>query len=399
MKISQGSPRSFSRLIASFMLLLAFFGNPAMSQTLDIDEIQDIAPVKLMSQEEFESKTDLIQETPFGDESLAYSLRLPKGWVSNVKAPVDILTKEEGASLLGIVASYVSPAKDHMRSYFSVESLELNYNVLAKQWFTNYVVNQGYSLEAVTVHSDEKVEAFYVDVDGDYSYAVRIIAQRNGARMILKRYGIPMQWFGGDKAMQAQVLASFALTNPTSENAEKMKKYGFLSESYLDYPETWELIPTRIRSVNRMKATLIQDTVDDVSRQNKVNTLDGQITIFVTSRYEKTTLKKEVQLFKEKLEIPNYSLGGFLEKRDLKYHSDILFGATEVYSLLPDRTTKVDYELWVSVMYGDDYYYILSLLTPTREADFYKWARNTEAFRHVVSTVRQYDDEDDLIFE
>ena len=94
-------------------------------------------------------------------------------------------------------------------------------------------------MEAVTVHSDEKVEAFYVDVSGDYSYAVRILAQRNGARMILKRYGIPLQWFKDEQVMQAQVLSSFKLKNPTSDNVEEMKEYGFLSESYFEYPEPW----------------------------------------------------------------------------------------------------------------------------------------------------------------
>ncbi|NQZ14326.1 MAG: hypothetical protein HRT94_05840 [Alphaproteobacteria bacterium] len=401
MKTIQGSTLRFSRVIASFMLLLAFLCQPVAAKMLNLDEIVDIAPVTPIPLEEFDAKTELVEEVPFGDESLAFSMRLPNGWVSNVKAPVDLLLRDDESSLLGIVASYVSPAKDHMRSYFTVESLELKYNILTTQWFSNYVVSQGYSMEAVTVHSDEKVEAFYVDVSGDYSYAVRILAQRNGARMILKRYGIPLQWFKDEQVMQAQVLSSFKLKNPTSDNVEEMKEYGFLSESYFDYPETWELIPSKIKSVNRMKATLIQDTTNAIRRRsdNKINALDGQMTMYVTSRYEKTTLKKEVQLFKDKLDIPDYTLGNFIEKREMKYHDDMAFGATEVYELVSERSTKVDYELWVSVMYGDDYYYIVSLLTPTRESNFYKWARNTEAYKYVIASVRQYDDEGLYILE
>ena len=135
MKTIQGSTLRFSRLIASFMLLLAFLCQPVAAKMLNLDEIVDIAPVTPIPLEEFDAKTELVEEVPFGDESLAFSMRLPNGWVSNVKAPVDLLLRDDESSLLGIVASYVSPAKDHMRSYFTVESLELKYNILTTQWF------------------------------------------------------------------------------------------------------------------------------------------------------------------------------------------------------------------------------------------------------------------------
>jgi len=58
----------------------------------------------------------------------------------------------------------------------------------------------------------------------------------------------------------------------------------------------------------------------------------------------------------------------------------------------PDVVTQIDYELWVSVMESDGYYIIASLLTPGRGAEFYTWAQNQEAYKHVVATIRQYDE-------
>tara|TARA_B100000508_G_scaffold140426_1_gene141398 strand:- start:1543 stop:2694 length:1152 start_codon:yes stop_codon:yes gene_type:complete len=382
MMVSQDSSRSFSALLACFMALTVFLPCNVSAQTLNIDEIADIAPRAPLPEAEFNEQTMLLEQTPFNDESLSFSIRLPKGWVSNIKLPVEMIGEEKGASLLGVVARYVSPAKDYLRSSFSLETIKLTHNVPLKYWFTQYVLSQGYSLEAVTVHSDKKIEAIYVNVDGDNSDAVHIMAFSHGARMILVRYSVPMSRFESEKEMQAQVLSSFELLHPQSGGAEEIKTHAFLSESYFNYPSTWNLVPTAIRTIERMQVALVQG--EDLEK------LDGQIGVFLTNRYGNQSLQKEVRLFKEKLDIPDYKLGEYFEKRKMLYHSDMSFGVTEVYKMEPTVSTKSDYELWVSVMSNEDYYYIVSLLTPSREIDLYTWARNVEAYRIVVKTMRHF---------
>lgn len=383
MKTSQGYLRYFPILIICFMVVFLVLPSVTKAQSFDIDNIVDIAPTEPVANDVFESQTHLIRQTPFGDKSLEFSIRLPNEWVSNIKAPIDMIGKDEGASLMGVVARYVSPAKDYLRSSFSLEAIALNYNVPVKYWFTKYVLSQGYSLEAVTIHSDSKIEAIYVDVDGDNSYVIRVVAFSNGSKMVLARYSIPLKRFEEEKSVQAQVLDSFKLINRQDGGAEDLKTYAFLNESYFDYPETWTLVPTSIRSIDRMRAALVQG--DDL------NNLNGQVGIFLISSQGSTSLKDEVKLFKDKLDIPDYKLGKYLEKVKMAYSHDMNFGVTEVYELTPTVSTKLDYELWVSVMSSDDYYYIISLLTPSRDKDFYKWARNVEAYKIVVNTMRHYE--------
>lgn len=384
--ISQVSYRYFPALLACFMALAFFLPCHAFAQTLDIDKIVNIASSEFLSDEAFAAQTDLLEETPFGDDDLAFSVRLPKEWKPNIKMPIDMLGEKEGASLLGIVARYVSPAKDYLRSTFYLETIQLDYNIPIKYWFTSYVLARGYSLEAVTIHSNKKIEAIYVEVDGDNSYAVRLLALNNGGRMVLVRYRTPMAQYEAEKQMQAQVLSSFSLLKSQAGGAEEIKTHAFLSESYFDYPGTWKLIPTKVHSISRMQASLAQG--------KNLKRLDGQISIFLASQYEKTSLKNEVRLFKDKLNIKNYKLGGYIEKQDLIYDESMVFGVTEVYEMTPTVPTQVEYELWVSVMQNDDYYYLVSLLTPSRKNELYKWARNVEAYKTVVGSMRRYNSDD-----
>ena len=230
---SQGSYRYFPALLACFMALALFLPSITDAKTLYIEEVVDIAQTKLLPDEEFEAKTELLEETPFDVDALSFSVRLPKGWVSNLKIPVDMFDTKNERELSGVVTRYVSPPLNHLRSTFSVETANLEFNIPTKYWFTNYTLSHGYTLEAVTIHSKNKIEAVYVDVDGDNTSAVRIMVFRSGKRMIIVRYSAPMARFNTEKVMQEQVLASFSLARPEAVPVERNKTYGFLTKSVI----------------------------------------------------------------------------------------------------------------------------------------------------------------------
>jgi len=49
------------------------------------------------------------------------------------------------------------------------------------------------------------------------------------------------------------------------------------------------------------------------------------------------------------------------------------------------------YELWATILKNDDYYYIVTLLAPTREQEFFVWSRASEVYKIVLSTLRRYE--------
>ena len=352
---------------------------------LNLDKMKPLTPIEYLPEEEFNNLTDFVEETPYDDASLSYKMRLPKEWSTSAELE---LAKTKGGNLsqriLGIVVRYVSPAKQHLRSFFTVEALELTYEIGARNWFINYVLSNGLTLEQVGAESKRQVEAIYVEVQGDITYIVRAKAIINGSRMIMARYYLPQELYDEERILQAQVIKSFELTNREEGGVEKLEIHGFLDQSFFDYPVSWTMNAPFVKSIDRMKAMLYHNTV--------IGKLDGQINIYLSNKMIGTSRSQEVAFYKEKFKIDNYELGAFLEAPDLEYHNDMAFGVTQVYEMNPSVANMMDYELWVTVSEGLEYIYVISLLTPARTEEFYTWARNVEAFKLIVKGMRRTDE-------
>lgn len=366
------------------LALLVGHHSTAGAMGVNLDNIKPLTPIDFSPQEEFESQTRLIAETPFEDNFLSYQVRLPKDWSANTQPPKKRINGGLSQKVLGVVARYLSPPKNHLRSFFTLEALELTYEIGARNWFINYVLTNGLSLEQMGAESKKQIEAIYVEVQGDITYIVRVRAIINGARMIVARYYVPQQLYHEERIQQAQTLKSFKLTNREEAGIEKLEIYGFLDQSFFDYPASWTLNAPYIRSINRMRAMLHHSTVEDK--------LDGQINIYLINKSEKTTRSEVVAFYRDKFKIENYELGKYIEAPQLEYHKDMIFGVTEIYEMNSLVSHMFQYELWVSVMEGEEYFYVISLLTPARHEEFYTWARNIEAYRLVVKGMRRNDE-------
>lgn len=369
--------------------LVVMVSHSAQAGTIDLDNIKPLSEVEFIEEGEFEAQTKLIEHTPKEDTALSYQVRLPKAWGENTAAPSQMmksLGQETSLSknVLGIVARYLSPPKEHMRSYFSVEALELDYEIGARHWFINYVLTNGLSLEQVGAENNREVEAIYIEVDKDVTYVVRVKAVINGARIVMARFAVPQDLYGAERVEQAQVLNSFRLTQRENKGVEALKIHGFLDQSFFDYPASWTLNAPIVRSIDRMRAMLYHGT--------KVGRLDGQMNIYLSNIASSTSRAEEIKYYRDKFVIENYELGKYLETVPMEYHKDMKLGMTQVYEMNPQVSNMINYELWVSVMEGEEYYYIISLLTPARSEEFYTWARNIAAFKMVIKGVRRSDE-------
>jgi hypothetical protein len=390
-------------VIRAFLLcfLTVLLSAPAMAAIgVNIADIPGLKEYELKPREEFEKTTKAIkQENPYGDSKISYEFRVPKKWSLNVQqAPIG--GGEGGSplskSVLTIIAKYISEPKNLQRSTITVEAQELAYEISAKNWFINFIINNGYSLSGMTEKTVREIEALYVALENDVTYVVRTRVIINGSRLVVVRYYLPQENYEEEKVLQAQVMASFRLLQPTKERIETQETYGFLDQSYFNYPKSWTLKEKSILSIERMSALLTQEMTD-----RKTQILEGHIKIKVISRLLKTTLAQEIENFRKELKIPHYSVGKLIENVDYTYDPSIKVGKAQIYKLEPDDKVNMQaYEFLVAVMQGDDYYYITSLITPSREQDFYTWAKNMEAARIVNETMRrsnlimQYDPND-----
>lgn len=390
--LSRLKPRKIGLLAA--LAILVGFTPPAAAQQIVAapTNIKPLSKVDFLPEADFIADTQLIKATPYGDETLEFNVRLPKDWTAedpapSLKAP-DMLSKK----VLGELVKYVSPPRMERRSYFILEALEQTYEVSARNWLINYLFLGGYTMNSMTEYSERSVEAMYVEVHGDITYAVRIRAYINGPRVVVARYYVPQEDFEAERAMQAQAMASFAMLYRPEGGIEKWKTFGFLDQSYFDYPTSWILTAPQIKSIERMRASLHTGKVEGKP--------DGQIGVYAVSRLLDVTLQDELKNFRAKLvDIQGYKPGKLIETIESPFHKDIAFGKIEAYELNPSNITMTKYEVVIAVLQGEDYYYFVSLLTPSRNFDFYKWSLNMRAFRVIAETMRRYNVEQDDYYE
>lgn len=373
------------------MSLVFAHAQPVHAFGIDFSKIKPLTEVEFVPQAEFESKTQKIDNTPFEDEFLSYTVRLPTEWKKSKEATKSLLQTKKVAQninisqrVLGELSRYVSPPNQHLRSFFTVEAQELTYEIGARNWFINDVLGNARTLEQVGAETDRQVEAIYVEIEGDITYIVRVKVIVNGPRMIVARYYLPQELYNEERILQAQVIKSFELTNREEVGVEKLDVYGFLDQSYFDYPVSWKLSAPSVRSIDRMNAMLYHST--------RVDKLDGQINMYLSNKSMGKTKAEEMLFYRDKFVIENYELGKFIESYKFEYHQDMSLGITQVYQMNPTVSNMIKYELWVSVLENEDYMYFISLLTPARNEEFYTWARNLEAYKLVVKGMRRNDE-------
>ena len=129
-----------------FSILALLVSVPTFGQAagIDLKSIEPLKPVDFMPQAEFKDKTQVIEAEPFNDSYLAFQVRLPKDWTESI-APPETGPSEERLSdrILGAFAKYIAPPEKHVRSFFTLETQELTYEVSARNWFINYLLSNG----------------------------------------------------------------------------------------------------------------------------------------------------------------------------------------------------------------------------------------------------------------
>lgn len=367
-----------SSVLLMGLVTISIGPSQTQAQVFDITKLSPLQAFNL-SDEEFNSKTKLYDEIPYGDKYLSYTMRLPLNWKKFASSASQ--DTDSSKNLLGEIGKYFGPASLDSRSYVLIQATDLGYEITAKNWFLNYILARGYTLQGMDVISDRRVEALYVLVEKDTSYVVRTVAEINGSRMILVMYYVPENQWNAEKALQEKSIKSFTFKSPENAKVESTRTYAFLDLLRFDYPVSWRLQAPNIYSIESMSAKIV-NTTDET-------TLNGQVDIHVVSTELDTTLAEEIKTVQKYLDKKGLVIGKLLEQpKDYKTHEQIYFSRVEVYQANDKDKSLVDYEYWIAVLIENRYYYIVTMLTPARTADFYVWARNTEAFRTVVESMR-----------
>ncbi|HIF26761.1 MAG TPA: hypothetical protein EYQ41_11505 [Micavibrio sp.] len=341
-----------------------------------------------LEEPKFIENSDLYSEEPQGDKHLAYTVRLPKEWVKYSDRFAYRNKGSEQAQLkrriLGKVAEYHGPQRILGTSRFEVYAEDLQFEVTAENWLVELLLRQGYSLQGVKSYDRNKVEAEYVVFLKDTPYVVRTIAEITGRRIIVATYFCPDAYWKYERPYQQYAIESFTLTNPERVKIVATKRYAFLDILEFIYPSSWKLVAPNIYSIDGMEAKLIH-TLDD-------KTLEGEIGINVFSTRLDTNLGKELEYVQEGLDFLKLKPTDLIETREEYTFGDhILFNKVEVYKAEHVQGAVQDHEYWIGILKEPRYYYIITLISPSRNMEYYSWARNAEAFKTILESIGPFD--------
>jgi hypothetical protein len=364
-------------------LLLALFCvlNPAYAQTIDDLFKKKMPTLQPISKTEFEAQTQLHQQTPGGDQSLAYEIRLPKDWEINKEINLSNFTLSE--KILGDISEYNGPPRaDALRSYFKIQALDLKFQITAQQWFLHYILSDGLALEGMRSSSDQKVEALHVVIDKDQAYVVYSIAQINDKRMILAQFFVPDIYWATEGPMVYESAKTYKLLHPKVSMIENMINYNFVDIASLGYPESWVLRAYPIKTIERMKVSFTN------IREGEEKILDGIIDAELLISHSVSDIDVEIQAIKTKMQKEGIIISEILEtKDDFAFNKNIEFGFIDVYKATDTKNEAVNYEVWIGVLALGEYYGILTMITPSRDQEYMNWSRNSAAFDSILKTI------------
>jgi hypothetical protein len=341
----------------------------------------------------FDAQTNIINETPLNDPSLAFSVRLPKDW-KKFNAGKAELDATSASDILGVLAEYVSPLNVDQQSKFRVRAGKLPFTISARNWLLNYIVTNNYTLQGLDEVSPTRIAAQYVYVDGGTQYVSRAVAQISGSKIILAETIMPISLWATERDKAVWSMISFKVTAPSTNPIEENLSYSFVDIAKFSYPKSWLLYSEPVDSIERMNAVLVN--IKGGSEGRKVEStkelaalaLDGRIDITSLIKKDKQSLTIEINALKENMKSLGFDVGEYLgEVKDIKTHPSVLQSRTDVYKISAPQLRLIDYELWFSVVETEGRYYILQTISIGRDNDFYAWARNMETLKLVMGSL------------
>jgi hypothetical protein len=365
----------------SFVFILSFASTVSAQAILKIFD-KEMPQFDALSEEEFLAATNAESETPVGARGLAFDVRIPKDWMKADDVSLGSLIISD--KILSNLARYFGPVTTGTRHQMLVQVVGVDHQMTAKQWFVRYILENGYTVEGVTVYDDRRAEGLYIFVEDNISYVVRSVVQINGKNVVFVQHFLPIEEWHDNKVMQAQVLTSFALQRSSDEDIEEMKGFTFLDIATFQYPESWRLKANNIRSVDRMKAEILNLREKTVGLDS-VQSLSGRIGFNLISIFATDGIDEEIEKFKLGLaEKDLYVQEDMGDYTDFVFNDPEFVAETYVFKIVDKHRGLQEYEYWITVMGHGDYYYFVTMLTPARENDFLKWSRNTQAYKIVA---------------
>lgn len=399
--ISRG--KFLSACILSLLCMLMVFPVTAQQAEVQIEDLFDkeLTRYELEKDFDFQAQTQLVTGVPFEDEFLEYNIRLPNDWmdgkaafdgalindVEEILEDDEIVVEEEkeelGKGFLRDITQYQSPpGVNGIQSFFTLHAEGLSNYSNADRWLKDYLRVAGVNVLGYESFTPEEASALYVRVIDGGTYIVRSRAFQNGARIIFGRYYLPQSAWQSDRGLQNTVIDSLTIPNKDYSAFENLTQHEFLDIATFSYPESWEIRNTPISVLGR-----IEERLRNLSSEGAVK---GEIYIKIIAADEFEGLETELGSIRQEMDRLNmrYSEKPITVDHDMRGQEGTVFSVSELYEARLKKTRDLDFEVHIGMLSSASHYFLISMLTPSKEIDFFNWSENKNAFRTVFETIK-----------
>lgn len=362
---------------------------PAAAQKIMEAYKKSMPDVALLEPKQFDASSFLHKDIPLGQASLEHSIRIPKAWSKDPEIGQPPITLNN--KIFTEIARFYSPFKDDTRSFLKIDLMEMEFNFSAEQFFLKYLLSFNYTMQGFRVIDRNSAESLYVVLDGDREYIVRSVMTINGRHVFLVQYYMPTEFWTDEKSQQASVMSSFKVPNKAEEFVEPMLPYRFLDVAEVQYPKSWELRSRTFRSLDRMDIDVLNISTkkEGETTARSVRLLDGKVKLSLVSYFSTESLDQEIEKIKTEFSDSGMLLGDKLDApQDIGFNEQYEFTEVEIFQATDKNNINAKYEFWLAAMGFGEYYYFATLLTPSRDEDYFLWARNTESFKAMLASFK-----------
>lgn len=335
--------------------------------------------IEEIAEEAFWEISSFHDEAPYGDEVLSYQVRLPSTWMKAQEQEIDgsVVVR----NILREIARFDGPIKKNLRAKFVIKAEELAYQSTALQWFMQYSRLNALTIQGLEVIDDSSLDALYVQIEDGISYIVRSRIKINAKTLLLAQYSIPAQHWSEDKAIQLASMKSFVLKEEKQESVELFKYYHFSDIAEFKYPISWVLQDYPSRSAQRFRASIHKIGEHDV--------LKAKIDIHLIARSDSESLADEIGILNKTLNKEGLYLKDVIEVLEgVKIDESLQRAGSEIYQIQTLEKDKINYEMALSILGNKDYYIFVSILSPSRQEDFFLWSQNIEIYKLILQAVK-----------
>jgi len=396
---------------------------------LRLDQVPPLIYDMEKTTDELSKEMEVHQEKPFGDETLSMEVTLPIGWhryetetlqeeQDDKKGLVDGLSKksyqiEKGGDIFRMLVRYSTPPRIQRRSEFRVRSIEISSLISLENWFTELILQMGFSPEGLNKISEDRLEAQYTIFEYGEPMVTRAVITRSGNKIIIAEYMVHQENYNREKDQQIYAMKQFKMLDPREDLPIALNTYPFVDIAKFQYPQNWLLYTPGITTIERMEASIINlrgMSEDQYSNKYSRIQMNGRVDVSVVYKGEGVTVESEMGLIGQALKDNGLVLSDRIDlDKDFKVHEKISKSSVNVYHIIPPVSTEMktnlfsrskavnnklaDYEYWIGILETPGRYYFVRLLTIGRDEDFRAWAENTEVFRVLLGSISPVNDD------